>query len=139
MTVPTEGSRTSAPLPKRRNRSPEDPKKLRISIAIGKSEYRQLRERALSDGVTVSAFIAGKALAKDPRTAMAASLLHETLQELNKATSQMQKAGTNFNQCVAALNATGQPPGNLPQYARYTATVIRRVDDAIAAVCHQLP
>jgi hypothetical protein len=70
---------------------------------------------------------------------MAASLLHEALQELNKATSQLQKAGTNFNQCVTALNATGQPPGNLPQYARYTATVIRRVDDAIAAVCHQLP
>jgi hypothetical protein len=70
---------------------------------------------------------------------MAASILHETLEELNHATSQLQKAGTNFNQCVAAFNATGQPPGNLPQYARYTADVIRRVDDAIAAVCRQLP
>jgi hypothetical protein len=72
-----------------------------------------------SDGLRITskqhALIAGKSLVKDPRTAMAASLLRDALQELNKATSQLQKAGTSRAQRHRlALRALGRARGFPP-------------------------
>lgn len=47
--------------------------------------------------------------------------------------------GVNFNQSVAALNATGQAPGNLPAYARYTASIAQKVGAAADHVQRMLP
>jgi len=65
--------------------------------------------------------------------------LREALAGLIRATVQGQKVGTNLNQAVAALNATGQAPGNLIQYARYAATVIEKLDQIAAKVAQLLP
>jgi hypothetical protein len=70
-----------------------------------------------------------------PRT----DTIRGALAALSRATVQVQKAGTNLNQAVAALNATGQPPGNLAQYARYTTEVIRRLDETAVQVARLLP
>ena len=51
--------------------------------------------------------------------------LRQALIELMRAAGLIRRIGTNINQAVAKLNATGQPPGNLPGYA---AGTIRRAD-----------
>ncbi|MBO0822095.1 MAG: hypothetical protein J2P26_14755, partial [Nocardiopsaceae bacterium] len=92
------------------------------------------------NGLTVSAFVADRALASARRQAPAVPVpLREAMRDLNRATAQLQRAGANFNQAVAGFNATGQPPGNLLQYARYTASVARRVREAADRVQRQLP
>lgn len=125
---------------RRRERRQGTARKCRISISVDENERRELEIAAAEDGLTVSAFVADRALASVRLQAPShPAHLREALQNLLRATAQLQKAGTNFNQCVAALNTTGQPPGNLPQYARYTATVVRRVDEAASQVRQRLP
>lgn len=125
---------------RRRERRQGTVRKYRISISVDENERRELEIAAAEDGLTVSAFVADRALASVRLQAPShPAHLREALQDLLRATAQLQKAGTNFNQCVAALNTTGQPPGNLPQYARYTATVVRRVDEAASQVRQRLP
>lgn len=125
---------------RRRERRQGTVRKYRISISVDENERRELEIAAAEDGLTVSAFVADRALASARLQAPShPAHLREALQDLLRATAQLQKAGTNFNQCVAALNTTGQPPGNLPQYARYTATVVRRVDEAASQVRQRLP
>lgn len=65
--------------------------------------------------------------------------LREALVGLVRATAQVQRVGTNLNQAVAALNATGQPPGNLIYYARYAATVVGRMDQMVLRIRRHLP
>jgi hypothetical protein len=112
-----------------------------VTISIIDSEYRELRDAAKGEGITISAFVADKSLAAARRVDNSpnAAVLREALNDLVNATTQLQKADTNFNQCVAALNSTGQQPGNLPQYARYTAAVIQRVDQAARLVLERIP
>lgn len=125
---------------RRRERHQGTIRKFRISISVDENERRELEIAAAEEGLTVSAFVADRALASARlRVPSHPAQLREVLQGLLRATAQLQKAGTNFNQCVAALNTTGQPPGNLPQYARYTATVVRRVDEAASHVRQRLP
>ena len=45
--------------------------------------------------------------------------------ELMRAAGLVRRIGTNINQAVAKLDATGQPAGDLPGYA---AGIIRRAD-----------
>jgi hypothetical protein len=67
------------------------------------------------------------------------SKARETVAELIRATVQVQKVGTNLNQAVAALNATGQPPGNLIQYAQYAARVTEKIEQIAMKIGRQLP
>jgi hypothetical protein len=84
--------------------------------------------------------VADKALAGARRTIPPVTApLREALAELIRATVQVQKVGTNLNQAVAALNATGEAPGNLIQYARYATTVIGKLDQIAAKVVQRLP
>lgn len=126
---------------KRRVRHQGETRSCRIAISVDGAEHRELEEAAKAEGLTVSAFVADKALAaaRHVTSSVATGPLREALQDLLHATTQLQRAGTNFNQCVAALNATGQPPGNLIQYARYTANVIHRVDESVTSVRQRLP
>ena len=107
---------------------------------MDQGEHFELEGAARESGLTVSAFVADRALAAARHQAPAALVpLREAMRDLNHATAQLQRAGTNFNQAVAAFNTTGQPPGNLLQYARYTASVARRVKEAADQVQRQLP
>ena len=112
----------------------------RIAISVNEDERRELEGAAGETGLTVSAFVADRALAAARHQAPAAPVpLREAMRDLNHATAQLQRAGTNFNQAVAALNATGRPPGNLAAYGRYTAAVAARVQEAADRVQRQLP
>ena len=84
----------------------------RIAISVTRTEQEELERAARAEALTVSAFTAEKALAAARRTIpQSARPLREALAELARATAQIQKIGTNLNQAVAALNATGQVPG----------------------------
>jgi uncharacterized protein (DUF1778 family) len=121
-------------------RHPDGKRDRRVAIAVDEPEHDLLAAAARGEGLTMSAYVADRALAAARGTPSAATApLREALADLIRATVQVQKAGTNLNQAVAALNATGQPPGNLIPYARYTASVIRRLDETVARVARLLP
>lgn len=112
----------------------------RVGISVDDGELAELEEAAKTEGLTVSAFVAERALAAARGASpVQTGPLREALAELVRATVQVQKVGTNLNQAVAALNATGEAPGNLIQYARYSAVVIERLDQIAAKVSRRLP
>jgi hypothetical protein len=112
----------------------------RIAISVSQAGWAELEQAARAEALTASAFVAEKALAAARRTvAPPAVPLREALADLNRATAQVQRVGTNLNQAVAALNTTGQPPGNLIQYAQYAAAVVQRMDQVVLRIRRQLP
>jgi uncharacterized protein (DUF1778 family) len=131
---------TPVPARRRRARHQGNSRPCRIAISVDPAEQTELNQAAQDEGLTLSAFVAAKALAAARRTlAPATTELRELQADLNRATAQVQKVGTNLNQAVAALNATGQPPGNLIHYARYIATVIEKLDTIVMKVGQLLP
>jgi uncharacterized protein (DUF1778 family) len=112
----------------------------RIAISVTRTEQEELERAARTETLTLSAYVAEKALAAARRTIPQSAVpLREALTDLTRATAQIQKAGTNLNQAVAALNATGQAPGNLIQYARYAATVVEKIDQVVLRIRQHLP
>ncbi|MGD0560902.1 MAG: plasmid mobilization relaxosome protein MobC [Streptosporangiaceae bacterium] len=125
---------------RRRARQPGTVRGRRIAIAVDEPERADLEDAARVEGLTVSAFVAGTALGAARQTApVDTDVARDALAGLARATVQVQKAGTNLNQAVAALNATGQSPGNLVACARYVTEVIRRLDGYAARVARLLP
>ena len=60
--------------------------------------------------------------------------LRRALIELMRAAGLVRRIGTNINQAVAKLNATGQPAGNLPGYAAGTIHRADHIDEVADAV-----
>jgi hypothetical protein len=111
-----------------------------VAISVDEAEIAELMGAARAEGVTVSAFVAEKALAAARRVVPpTVGPLREVLAELARAVVQVQKVGTNLNQAVAALNSTGTAPENLMQYARYAARVIWRLDRITERIEQQIP
>jgi len=81
-------------------------------------------------GLARGAFAAEAALASARgRQATAFSPLREALAELIAAAGLVRRAGTNLNQAVAKLNATGQRGEDLLPAAQFCVRVIRRLDE----------
>ena len=60
--------------------------------------------------------------------------LRRALIELMRAAGLVRRIGTNINQAVAKLNATGQPAGDLPGYAAETIRRADHIDEVADAV-----
>ena len=73
------------------------------------------------------------------RQARAGSPLREALVELMAAAGLVRRVGTNLNQAVARLNATGQRGEDLLPAAQFCARVIRRLDEAAEHVRRSVP
>jgi uncharacterized protein (DUF1778 family) len=124
----------------RRTRHQGTSRTCRIAISVNEAEQEELEQAARAEALTVSAFVAEKALAAARGTVPQSAVpLREALTDLTRATAQIQKAGTNLNQAVAALNATGEAPGNLVHYARYTITVVDKIDQIVLRIRQHLP
>ena len=140
MSDPAELSSSTRSQQRRRARQRGRLRTCRIAISVDQAEQAELEQAARSEGLTLSAYVADKALAAARRATPAAmGPLREALAELIHATVQVQKVGVNLNQAVAALNATGEAPGNLLQYARYATAVIERLDQVVARISKRLP
>jgi len=133
-----EGPRTGTQ--HRRTRHQGTSRTHRIAISVSQAEQEELELAARVEALTPSAFVAEKALAAARRTLpQTTAPLREALADLARATAQVQKVRTNLNQAVAALNATGQAPGNLIQYARYATTIVEKIDQIVLRIRQHLP
>ena len=65
--------------------------------------------------------------------------LREALVELMAAAGLVRRVGTNLNQAVARLNATGQRGEDLLPAAQFCVRVIRRLDEAAEHVRRNVP
>ena len=104
-----------------------------VKLRYSDEEYADLAAAARSAGLTPSGYAAEAALA-------AAAGLHTpslaplraALVELITARGQVRRFGTNVNQAVRALNATGEAPTWLAQAVTITTRAVTRLDDAAA-------
>ena len=109
---------------RRRSRKAARPKTVQFSLT--QEEFDQISEAAAGAGMARGAFAAEVTLAA-ARGAQArtASPLREALDELMAAAGLVRRIGTNLNQAVAKLNATGQRSEDLLPAAEFCVRVIQ--------------
>jgi hypothetical protein len=102
-----------------------------VQFSLTQDEFDLISEGAASAGLARGAFAAEVTLAAARGVqARSTSPLREALGELMAAASLVRRMGTNLNQAVAGLNATGQPGADLLPAAEFCVRVIRRLDEA---------
>jgi hypothetical protein len=125
-------SRPIRPRRSRRSRQPA-PRGRTVRFDLSETEFTDLEVAAARVGVARGAFAAEAALAvaRGTITTGPGEVARDALAELVRAAGLVRRIGTNLNQAVARLNATGQHSADLVAYA---AESIRRAErlDAIA-------
>jgi hypothetical protein len=124
---------------RRRSREPAPRPKV-VQFSLTQEEFDAISHAAAGAGLARGAFAAEVTLAAarglQSRTA---SPLREALRELMAAAGLVRRVGTNLNQAVARLNATGEPSGDLIPAAQFCVRVIYRLDDAAEQVRRSIP
>ena len=107
----------------------------RITLRLSDEEHAAVAAAAQLAGLTLAGYGARAALAAarggEPPTQ---APLRDALAELMLARTQVRRFGTNVNQAVAALHATGSPPPALLAAVDLTARAVVRLDEAAEAV-----
>ena len=116
------------------------PRPKTVQFSLTQEEFDQLSNAATWAGMARGAFAAEVTLAAaSGAQARTASPLRETLDELMAAAGLVRRIGTNLNQAVAKLNATGQRSDDLLPAAEFCVRVIRRLDEAAEQVRRSIP
>jgi hypothetical protein len=111
-----------------------------VQFSLTEEEFGELSSAAERSGLARGAFAAEAALASARGgEARMLSPLREALAELITAAGLVRRAGTNLNQAVAKLNATGQRGEDLLPAAQFCVRVIRRLDEAAERVRRSVP
>jgi hypothetical protein len=113
-----------------------------VQFSLTKEEFEEVSAAAARSGKARGAFAAEVTLAAIRETqaqVTAESPLQELLAELMTAARLVRRVGTNLNQAVARLNATGQRGEDLLPAAQFCVRVIRRIDDAVEQVRRSVP
>jgi hypothetical protein len=123
----SDGSQTSVSGQGRRRPRQPVPRTRRVEVTLTGEEYTVIEAAARRAGLARGAYVAQAVLAAAANGGPLGDResLRGALIELMRAAGLVRRTGTNINQAVAKLNATGQPAGNLPGYA---ADTIRRAD-----------
>ena len=99
----------------------------RVEFTLTEQEFGALEAAAgrmgLAPAQVVLAHIQGSAAGPE-------APLREALRELVRASGLVRRIGTNLNQAVAKLNATGQRSGDLLPYASESLRRVQRLDAA---------
>lgn len=99
-----------------------------------------MSEAAARSGLARGAFAAEATLATARGTqARVWSPLRAALADLMVASGLVRRTGTNLNQAVARLNATGERGDDLAPAAQFCMRVIRRLDEAAEQVRRNIP
>ena len=124
-----------------RRRSRQAAPRLRlVKFFLTEDELAELDEAAGQAGLARGAFAAEVTMAAARgRSARISVPLREALVELMSAAGLVRRIGTNLNQAVARLNATGQRGEDLLPAAQFCARVIRRLDEAAEHVRRNVP
>ena len=111
-----------------------------VQFSLTEDEFAEVSRAAERSGMARGAFAAEAALAS-ARGAEAKvwSPLREALVEVIAAAGLVRRAGTNLNQAVAKLNATGQRVDDLLPAAQFCARVIRRLDETAEQLRRSVP
>jgi hypothetical protein len=111
-----------------------------VQYSLTEAEFDEVSDAAAQAGLARGAFAAEVTLAAARGLqARAGSPLRAALRELMTAAGLVRRIGTNFNQAVARLNATGQPGEDLVPSAEFCVRVIRRLDEAAEQVRRSIP
>lgn len=111
-----------------------------VKFFLTDMELAELNEAAGRAGLARGAFAAEAALAAARETSSpASSPLREALVEMMTAAGLVRRIGTNLNQAVAKLNATGQRGDDLLPAAEFCVRVIRRLDEAAEQLRRRVP
>ena len=111
-----------------------------VQFSLTEEEFGEVSSAAERSGLARGAFAAEAALASARgREARMFSPLREALAELITAAGLVRRAGTNLNQAVAKLNATGQQGEDLLPATQFCVRVIRRLDEAAERVRRSVP
>jgi len=124
-----------------RRRSHQRVKRSRtVRFDLTEDEYAELAAAATQAGLAKGAYAAESALAAARGAAAPSdSPLREALVELMRAAGLVRRIGTNLNQAVAKLNATGQRSGDLIPYAAESIRRARMLDEAAEQLRKALP
>jgi hypothetical protein len=126
-------------VPRRRARQAV-PRPRLVKFFVTDQEIAELDDAAGRAGLARGAFAAEAALAAARGTHLrAGSPLREALVELMSAAGLVRRIGTNLNQAVARLNATGQRGEDLLPAAEFCVRVIRRLDEAAEQLRRRVP
>ncbi|MFI5068128.1 MAG: hypothetical protein ACHP9Z_29680 [Streptosporangiales bacterium] len=111
-----------------------------VQFSLTEAEFAEVSGAAARASLARGAFAAEVTLAAARGIQdRAGSPLREALRELMSAAGLVRRIGTNLNQAVARLNATGQPGEDLVLSAEFCVRVIRRLDEAAEQVRRSIP
>ena len=111
-----------------------------VKFFLTDEELAELDGAADRAGLARGAFAAEAALAAARETSSpASSPVREALVEVMAAAGLVRRVGTNLNQAVAKLNATGQRSDDLLPATQFCVRVIRRLDEAADQLRRRVP
>jgi len=129
------GSRPSSGSRSRRRPREEAARSRSVLLRLTEEEFAELEAAAGRARLAKGAYAAEAALsAARGRAAEPDTVLREALGELIRAAGLVRRIGVNLNQAVAALNSTGQRPGELDVCARICMRRVDRLDEAAEQV-----
>ena len=110
----------------------------RVTVRLSDEEYAAVGAAAQRAGLTLAGYAARAAgAAARGGEAPTQAPLRDALAELMLARSQVRRFGTNVNQAVAALHATGTPPPALLAAVDVTARAVARLDEAAETIARR--
>lgn len=111
-----------------------------VKLRLSEREFADLADAGHRAGLTTSGFAAEAALAAARAEPPGVDEpLRHALSEVIAARTQVRRFGTNVNQAVRALNATGDPPDWLNDAVVRTTRAVESLDVAAAGLSAQLP
>jgi hypothetical protein len=111
-----------------------------VQFSLTQEEFDEVSRAAARSGMARGAFAAEVTLAAVRGVpAQAGSQLRDAVAELVTAAGLVRRVGTNLNQAVVRLNATGQRGEDLLPSAEFCVRVIRRLDEAAEQVRRSAP
>jgi hypothetical protein len=111
-----------------------------VKFFLTEGELAELDDAAGRAGLARGAFAAEAALATARGVApRAGSPVREALVEVMTAAGLVRRIGTNLNQAVARLNATGERGEDLLPAAEFCVRVIRRLDETAEQLRRVIP
>jgi hypothetical protein len=111
-----------------------------LKLRYSQEEFRELAAAASRAGLTTSGYAAEAALAAARDAAPPYSEpWREALAEVMAARAQVRRFGSNVNQAVRELNATGSAPEWLDRAVAVTERAVGRLDAAAADLTRRLP
>jgi hypothetical protein len=111
-----------------------------VQFSLTEEEFEEVSAAAARSGLARGAFAADVTLAASRGVrSRAGSPVREALVELIAAAGLVRRVGTNLNQAVARLNATGQRGDDLLPAAQVCVRVIRRLDEAAEQLRRSVP